>query len=568
MGQTLYSNGLKRRTTLFLLLVLTSFLWTCKKADDTNPQQPNTNFELGFIEAPASVYAAIPNAPAPAPGGVLPSSFLLEIPSTPFNQAQQGSCVSCATAMAKSILDHVKKGTAYPSNGIIYSPSYIFNQVHLDPTNCSVGSYVYTNLELLKSQGVCRLSEMAYNPSNCTTLPTSNQRTLAAPNKINHYFKLDPITINWIKEFIHVGHAVIVAFHVDDFFNASTPTSNTVWTQFGSVSRGLHAALLYGWDDSKNAFKMLNSWGSGWGNNGTIWVNYNFVQNGASALYGRIFREAYILQNPATSINTPVADFDANGSSTSINVGQQITFRDLSTNNPTSWSWSFPGGTPSSSTSQNPTVTYNTAGTYNVTLTATNSVGSNSKTRTSYITVTSSPTWSCGQPFTDTRDGRTYATINIGGQCWLAENFKYASASSVIYNNDAANLNTYGRLYNWNDALSVAPAGWRLPTDNDWIQLEQYLGMTSTAAYQIGYRGTDQGTKMKVGGSSAFNLVLGGHRNTLGGFAELGLTGNYWTSTEYAVDAAYSRSVYNNNSQVGRQGGMKAANLSIRLIRN
>jgi uncharacterized repeat protein (TIGR02543 family) len=82
----------------------------------------------------------------------------------------------------------------------------------------------------------------------------------------------------------------------------------------------------------------------------------------------------------------PVADFTANP--TTISEGQSAAFTDTSTNIPTSWSWSFPGGNPSTSTSQNPTVAYNTAGVYNVTLTATNSNGEDTETKTNYITVT------------------------------------------------------------------------------------------------------------------------------------------------------------------------------------
>ena len=81
----------------------------------------------------------------------------------------------------------------------------------------------------------------------------------------------------------------------------------------------------------------------------------------------------------------PVADFNA--SPTTLCSGSTVNFTDLSTNTPTSWSWTFAGGTPLSSVAQNPIVTYNTPGTYTVTLTATNSGGSNTKTVTAYITV-------------------------------------------------------------------------------------------------------------------------------------------------------------------------------------
>jgi len=71
--------------------------------------------------------------------------------------------------------------------------------------------------------------------------------------------------------------------------------------------------------------------------------------------------------------------------------GMGVQFTDYSAGQPTSWSWSFPGGSPATSTAQNPFVAYNTPGTYAVTLTATNANGTDSQTFTNYITINSSP---------------------------------------------------------------------------------------------------------------------------------------------------------------------------------
>jgi len=71
--------------------------------------------------------------------------------------------------------------------------------------------------------------------------------------------------------------------------------------------------------------------------------------------------------------NAPVANFSSNV--TSGNAPLTVNFTDNSTNNPTSWTWNFVGGNPTSSNSQNPTVVYNTTGTYEVSLTASNSFG-------------------------------------------------------------------------------------------------------------------------------------------------------------------------------------------------
>lgn len=97
--------------------------------------------------------------------------------------------------------------------------------------------------------------------------------------------------------------------------------------------------------------------------------------------YGRGVWEASVDQSGFT----PYADFSAIPQAPC--SGQTVQFTDLSTYSPTSWSWSFPGGNPASSTAQNPAVIYNSPGTYPVTLVATNAAGSGTTTRTTYITV-------------------------------------------------------------------------------------------------------------------------------------------------------------------------------------
>ena len=91
----------------------------------------------------------------------------------------------------------------------------------------------------------------------------------------------------------------------------------------------------------------------------------------------------YITVN--STVTAPVANFS--GSNTTITEGGALTFTDQSTNSPTNWSWVFSSGTPTTSTAQNPSVQYLTAGTYGVTLTASNSGGGDSEIKAGYITV-------------------------------------------------------------------------------------------------------------------------------------------------------------------------------------
>ncbi len=84
---------------------------------------------------------------------------------------------------------------------------------------------------------------------------------------------------------------------------------------------------------------------------------------------------------------SPVVDFTSN--KTTVQAGGTVLFTDLSTGIPTTWSWNFGGGgTPNTSTDKNPAIQFNTIGTYTVSLTATNTLGSGSETKSSYITVT------------------------------------------------------------------------------------------------------------------------------------------------------------------------------------
>jgi len=120
-------------------------------------------------------------------------------------------------------------------------------------------------------------------------------------------------------------------------------------------------------------------------------------------------RSPYINQSvvPVNSTTPPVANFVAD--QTTVLVGTTVNFTDLSTNGPSSWAWTFAGGTPGTSTTQNPSITYNTAGTYTVTLVATNPAGSDTETKTGYIIVNAitSP------PVTNFVADQT--TISVGG---------------------------------------------------------------------------------------------------------------------------------------------------------
>ncbi|MEZ4917059.1 MAG: PKD domain-containing protein, partial [Chitinophagales bacterium] len=143
--------------------------------------------------------------------------------------------------------------------------------------------------------------------------------------------------------------------------------------------------------------------------------------------------------------NPPVADFTVGN--TTVCVGSSATFTNQSTNNPTSYAWTFSGGTPSTSTQANPTVTYNTAGTYTVTLTATNADGSDTETKTNYITVSPLPNLSISKTNVSCNGGNNgSATVSVSNglspytYSWTNSSSTSATASNLIANSYTATV--------------------------------------------------------------------------------------------------------------------------------
>jgi PKD repeat protein len=147
----------------------------------------------------------------------------------------------------------------------------------------------------------------------------------------------------------------------------------------------------------------------------------------------------YITVNPGPQ--PPVAAFV--GSPTTVTVGGSVNFTDQSTNSPTSWSWTFEGGTPGSSTSQNPTVQYNTVGTFTVSLTATNAQGSDTETKVDYITVNPAP----GDEIAEAVDNGSLTFTHSGDANWTRVTDVYyyggdSARSGAIGNNSTTTIET------------------------------------------------------------------------------------------------------------------------------
>lgn len=203
------------------------------------------------------------------------SEYLPEVRS----QGRQGSCVAWATGY---YLKSYQENYESVQNGIFnsnfeMSPAYIYNQIKVN--DCGGGSYVQHALDTIVSQGIVGWNVMVYNDNECDIQPNNLQKVLAEPNKIENYFYFDEEQVfDYTKASLLNDQPVVIAITIDrNYFGARDENGEYVYRKFKS-SDGGHAMLVVGYDDDRNAFKVVNSWGKSWGNEGFIWIDYKAFQ--------------------------------------------------------------------------------------------------------------------------------------------------------------------------------------------------------------------------------------------------------------------------------------------------
>jgi uncharacterized protein (TIGR02145 family) len=136
---------------------------------------------------------------------------------------------------------------------------------------------------------------------------------------------------------------------------------------------------------------------------------------------------------------------------------------------------------------------------------------------------------SAGNTFTDSRDGKTYKIVKIGEQVWMAENLNFKTENSWCYDNNEANCQKYGRLYNQKTAMKACPSGWHLPSKEEWDSLVEMAGGKEIAGKKLksktGWNDNGNGTD-----EFGFSALPGGCNDCMpsDGFAMVGEIGYWW----------------------------------------
>jgi len=218
--------------------------------------------------------------PIIVPPTTLPASYELLTP-TPGNQGGEGSCVAFAIAYgARSIEQFYKtNASSYSADVNVFSPEYVYDQTKF--SDCASGTSLTTVLDFIQAQGVSTWQLMPYSDVNgCSLVPDANQLTNASEYKISTYVKIANTDQIAIKTMITQQHAVIATVIADNsFVNAG---AGFIWKSYSGAGALPHTIIICGYDDAKHAYKVMNSWGTSWGDAGFSWIDYDLFPSQSS----------------------------------------------------------------------------------------------------------------------------------------------------------------------------------------------------------------------------------------------------------------------------------------------
>jgi uncharacterized protein (TIGR02145 family) len=168
-------------------------------------------------------------------------------------------------------------------------------------------------------------------------------------------------------------------------------------------------------------------------------------------------------------------------------------------------------------------------------------------------------TYRNGDVIPQVTDATEWAGLTTGAWCW--------------YSNSADNGAIYGKLYNWyavNDPRGLAPQGWHIPTDEEWTTLKSLLGGELVAGGKMKTTGTTRWTTPNTSATneSGFAGLPGGIRNVNGTFVDVGVSGYWWSASEFSSTDAWGRYLFNFSGRLLENILNKKNGFSVRCLRD
>ncbi|MGA3014350.1 MAG: FISUMP domain-containing protein [Bacteroidales bacterium] len=217
-------------------------------------------------------------------------------------------------------------------------------------------------------------------------------------------------------------------------------------------------------------------------------------------------------------------------------------------------------------------------GTKTITYTYTN-VSSCSASKTIHIIVQATAVFSCGNMLTDIRDSKTYSTVQIGAQCWMAANLNYGTIlvstqdqrdnclfEKYCYNDNPVNCTNLGALYQWDELMQYdntpadqgfCPPGWHIPSENDWNTLfANYINN--------GFAGNP----LKYSGYSGFNALLSGENYFNKSWNYQGFATFFWSSTSHSPTQAWAHGMNEEDPSVSVYPASRGNAFAVRCLKD
>jgi hypothetical protein len=252
--------------------------------------QRQIEFKMGLKLSTPEQLQGIPLAFTPYSGAELPPRVDLskDMPPPGF-QGKQSSCVGWAIAYGlKSYEEKIEQGHSYFAGNqldtnTVFSPSFIYNQCN---RGRDAGLFYPDAFNLLSQSGAATLADMSYDDRDYTTQPSAEVKERAKRYRIDFWRKVNTQDTKEIKAHLNAGFPVLIGATVDEAFTKLG--AGRTWNSLGNPLGG-HAMVVVGYDDDKNAFRLMNSWGQDWCEGGFCWVDYDFFR--------QVAKEAFVVKD-------------------------------------------------------------------------------------------------------------------------------------------------------------------------------------------------------------------------------------------------------------------------------
>ena len=200
------------------------------------------------------------------------------------SQSYIGSCAGWSTVYyAKSMLEHMERGWDLRDEGHQFAPLYTYNQL---TRGVNRGTAIVQHMQILVDQGVVTYDLFPY-VTDINITPSDRLKERATPYRIESYDTLPrkdgAIDQYAIKTNLAEGRPVVGGFTI---YNSFYEYRGGVYQETSGTSLGGHAMTIVGFDDERAAFRIANSWGSGWGDGGFVWLSYDSVDAMTRVSYG------------------------------------------------------------------------------------------------------------------------------------------------------------------------------------------------------------------------------------------------------------------------------------------